>query len=106
MLEELHVASLGDSYANQDWESDDEELPIKGSSLSIEVNLNNVDLAARRLTRALAMEGLEESMTERRWYIKPAVKRVMTMEDRGRRHVKRRLKRKIKWFLDRRDRGY
>ena len=60
-------------------ESDDEELPIKGSSLSIEVNLNNVDLAARRLTRALAMEGVEDTMLERRWYIKPAVQRVMTL---------------------------
>lgn len=104
-LDQLHEQSLDDGWG-EGMDSDDEELPIKGSSLSIEVNMGNVELAARRLTRALVMEGVEDTMLKRRYFVKPAIQRVMREEDRERRHAKRSLKRKIKWFLLRRERGY
>lgn len=100
------VTSGGNSWEDDELESEDEELPIKGSSLSIEVNMDNVDLASRRLQRALVMEGVEDVMMRNRHSVKPAVKRVKDLEDRERRIIKRKMRRKIKWFLDRRERGY
>jgi len=79
---------------------------VKGSKLRVKVSMDNSDLAMRRLQRVTMMEGLEEKEKDQEVYLKPSARRVKMMEDRVRRRAKRSLRRKIKWFQERKERGY
>ena len=57
--------------------------------------MNNLDVAAKRLSRTLWTDGLKDS-DRKPYHLRRAVQKVLDKEDLFRKHAKRKVKRKIK----------
>jgi len=70
-----------------------------------QVPMGNLDVAAKRLSRVMWTDGLKDS-DRKPFHLRKAVQKVLDKEDLYRKHAKRKVKRKIKWLEERRNKGF